>query len=150
MSLGGGASTLLDNAVVNAINAGVTAVVAAGNDNADACNYSPARVTAAITVGSTASNDARSSFSNYGTCVDIFAPGTSIYSSWHTTDSTYNTISGTSMACPHVAGGAAIFLETASNTSPAAIKSAMLSAATSNAITNPGTGSPNLLLFAGC
>ncbi len=100
MSLGGGASTALDNAVTNSINSGVTYAVAAGNDGLNACSYSPARAAAAITVGSTTSTDARSSFSNYGTCLDVFAPGSSITSSWNTSDTATNTISGTSMATP--------------------------------------------------
>ena len=108
MSLGGGASSALDTAVNNSINDGVTYAIAAGNSNANACNYSPARVANAITVGSTTSSDARSSFSNYGTCLDIFAPGSSITSSWSTSDTATNTISGTSMASPHVAGVAAL------------------------------------------
>ncbi len=111
MSLGGGASSALDTAVNNSINDGVTYAVAAGNSNANACNYSPARVAAAITVGSTTSSDARSSFSNYGSCLDIFAPGSDITSAWHTSDTATNTISGTSMASPHVAGVAALYLQ---------------------------------------
>src|SRR3712207_561636 len=107
MSLGGGASTALDNSIQSLINSGVTTVVAAGNENQNACNVSPARVAAAVTVGSTTSTDARSSFSNWGTCVDIFAPGSSILSSWWTSDTATATIDGTSMASPHVAGVAA-------------------------------------------
>src|SRR4051812_29979313 len=103
MSLGGGASATLDTAVQNSINAGVTYAIAAGNDGLNACNYSPARVAAAITVGNSTSTDARASTSNYGTCLDLFAPGTSITSSWYTSDTATNTISGTSMATPHVA-----------------------------------------------
>ena len=98
MSLGGGVSTALDNAVANSIASGVTYAVAAGNSNANACNSSPARVAAAITVGATTSTDARASFSNYGTCLDIFAPGSSITSAWYTSNTATNTISGTSMA----------------------------------------------------
>src|SRR6185503_13870908 len=100
MSLGGGISSALDTAVNNSINDGVTYAIAAGNDNTNACNSSPARVANAITVGSTTSTDARSSFSNFGTCLDIFAPGSSITSSWNTSDTATNTISGTSMATP--------------------------------------------------
>src|SRR5262245_52655325 len=110
MSLGGGVSTALDTAVANAIASGVTFAIAAGNSNANACNSSPARVATAITVGSTTTTDARSSFSNFGTCVDIFAPGSSITSTWNTSDTATNTISGTSMATPHVAGVAALYL----------------------------------------
>ena len=112
MSLGGGVSTALDTAVNNSINAGVSYAIAAGNSNANACNSSPARVAAAITVGATTSTDARASFSNFGTCLDIFAPGSSITSSWNTSDTATNTISGTSMASPHVAGAIALYLQT--------------------------------------
>ena len=110
MSLGGGVSTALDNAVQNSIAAGVSYAVAAGNSNANACNYSPARAANAVTVGSTTSSDARSSFSNFGTCVDLFAPGSSITSAWYTSNTATNTISGTSMASPHVAGALALYL----------------------------------------
>lgn len=147
MSLGGGASSSLDTAVTNSINDGITYAVAAGNSNANACNYSPARVPNAITVGSTTSSDARSSFSNFGTCVDIFAPGSGITSAWSTSDTATNTISGTSMASPHVAGVAALFLETNPGSSPATVASAIINSATTNHVTNPGSGSPNRLLY---
>ena len=147
MSLGGGASTALDTALNNSINDGVTYAVAAGNENQNACNVSPARVPAAITVGSTTTTDARSSFSNFGTCVDIFAPGSSITSSWNTSDTATNTISGTSMATPHVAGVAALFLETNPTASPATVTAAIINASTLNKVTGAGTGSPNRLLF---
>ena len=107
MSLGGGASQATDDAVQRMTNAGVTVVVAAGNNNASACNYSPARAANALTVGSTTNTDARSSFSNYGSCVNIFGPGSSIRSAWYTSNTATNTISGTSMASPHVAGAVA-------------------------------------------
>ena len=110
MSLGGGVSTSLDNAVSNSINSGVSYAVAAGNSNANACNSSPARAAAANTVGATTNTDARSSFSNFGTCLDIFAPGSSITSAWSTSNTATNTISGTSMASPHVAGAIALYL----------------------------------------
>ena len=110
MSLGGGVSTTLDTAVSNSIKDGVTYAIAAGNNNANACNYSPARVPAAITVGATTSTDARASYSNYGACLDLFAPGSSITSAWYTSTTATNTISGTSMATPHVAGAAALYL----------------------------------------
>jgi subtilisin family serine protease len=147
MSLGGGVSTALDTAVNNSINDGVTYVVAAGNDNTDACNSSPARVPNAITVGATTTTDARASFSNFGTCVDIFAPGNNITSSWRTSDTATNTISGTSMATPHVVGVAALFLETNPTASPATVTAAIINGSTPNKVTSPGTGSPNRLLY---
>ena len=148
MSLGGGASSSLDTAVNNAINAGVTFAVAAGNDyGANACNYSPARVAAAITVGSSTSGDARSSFSNIGTCVDLFAPGSSITSAWHTSTTATNTISGTSMATPHVAGVAALYLQGHTSASNATVRNAIVNGSTTGRLTNVGTGSPNRLLY---
>lgn len=147
MSLGGGASTATDDAVQRAINAGVMMIVAAGNENQNACNVSPARAANAITVGSTTSTDARSSFSNYGTCVDIFAPGSSITSSWYTSDTATNTISGTSMATPHVVGVAALYLQDNPSASPASVRSAIVNSATANKLTGINTGSPNLLLY---
>jgi subtilisin family serine protease len=147
MSLGGGASSALDTAVANAVTDGVTFAVAAGNENQNACNVSPARTASAITVGSTTTTDARSSFSNFGTCVDIFAPGSSITSAWRTSDTATNTISGTSMATPHVAGVAALFLETNPTASPATVTAAIINSSTLNHVTNAGTGSPNRLLF---
>ena len=148
MSLGGGASTALDNAVNNAVAAGVFMAVAAGNENQNACNVSPARAADAYTVGSTTSSDTRSSFSNFGTCVDIFAPGSSITSAWHTSNTATNTISGTSMASPHVAGVAALLLDEDSSLTPAQIASALTGNATSGVLSSIGSGSPNLLLYA--
>jgi aqualysin 1 len=147
MSLGGGASTALDNAVRNSVNAGVTYAVAAGNSNANACNYSPARVAEALTVGSTTSSDSRSSFSNRGSCVDIFAPGSSITAAWHTSNSATNTISGTSMASPHVAGVAALYLQNNTTASPSQVFNAIINNATSGVLSSIGSGSPNLLLY---
>jgi len=147
MSLGGSADTTLDNAVNAAINSGVTFAIASGNSNADACGFSPARVAAAITVNASDINDARASFSNFGTCTDIFAPGVNITSSWNTSDTATNTISGTSMATPHVTGGAALWLAAHPNDTPAQVANGLISNATLNVISNPGTGSPNRLLY---
>ncbi|MEV4753908.1 S8 family serine peptidase [Micromonospora sp. NPDC049559] len=154
MSLGGSANAAIDTAVTNSINSGVTYAIAAGNGNAlgvrqDACNYSPARVPAAITVGATQNNDAAASFSNYGTCVDILAPGVNITSSWATGDTATNTISGTSMATPHVAGAAALLLSASPTATPQQVRDQLVNAATPNVISNVGTGTPNRLLFVG-
>ena len=147
MSLGGGASTAIDNAVNNAVGTGVTFAVAAGNSNANACNYSPARAGSAITVGATTSTDARASYSNFGTCLDIFAPGSGITSAWKSSNTATNTISGTSMATPHVTGVAALYLQLFPGASPGTVTGALTSAATSGKVTSPGSGSPNRLLF---
>jgi subtilisin family serine protease len=150
MSLGGGVSQAVDDAVTSSINAGVFYAIAAGNDNGDACSKSPARTPAAMTVGATDSTDARAYFSNYGTCVDIFAPGLNITASWNTNDTSTNTISGTSMATPHVAGAAALYLEGEPTATPAQVTLALVGSSTADKVTNPGTGSPNRLLYSGC
>ncbi|CAM4128949.1 S8 family peptidase [Kibdelosporangium persicum] len=147
MSLGGGANTSIDAAVRRSIAAGVTYAIASGNSNTNACNSSPARVTEAITVNASTSSDARASFSNYGTCTDIFAPGQSIVSAWATSNTATNNISGTSMATPHVAGAAALYLSANTSATPAAVQSALIQRSTPNVVTSPGSGSPNRLLF---
>ncbi len=148
MSLGGGVSAALDQAVNASIADGVTYAVAAGNENTNACNGSPSRVAAALTVGSTTSTDARSSFSNFGSCLDLFAPGSAITSAWYTSNSATNTISGTSMATPHVAGVAALYLQGSPGASPSTVTSAILGGSTSGKVVGAGTGSPNRLLTA--
>lgn len=151
-SLGGGVNTSADNATDNLAANGVTFAIASGNSSANACNYSPARrgVTAGV-ISTNASNatDARSWFSNFGTCTDIFAPGESIKSAWIGSNTATNTISGTSMASPHVAGAAALYLGNNASMTPAQVEAAMKADATTNKITSPGTGSPNLLLYVG-
>jgi hypothetical protein len=147
MSLGGGASTALDNAVNNAVAAGVFIAVAAGNSNRDACTQSPARAQRVFTVAASDANDARASFSNFGTCVEIFAPGVSIPSLSNASDTGNRLLSGTSMSSPHVAGAAALVLQQVPTRTPAEVGQALLSLATPNVIRNPGTGTPNRLLF---
>jgi serine protease len=147
MSLGGGISSALDTAVNNLHNANVTIAVAAGNSNANACNSSPARAANAITVGSTTTTDARSSFSNFGTCLDIFAPGSGILSAWFSSNTATATLSGTSMASPHVAGAAALYKQANPSASSTTIRNALVNNATTNVVTNAGTGSPNRLLY---
>lgn len=147
LSLGGGASSSVDAAVAGAVNKNVTMVVAAGNSNADACNTSPAREPSAITVGATTSSDARASYSNYGSCVDLFAPGSGITSAWNSSDNATNTISGTSMASPHAAGVAALALAANPAASPWAVASFLSTNATANLLSSIGTGSPNKLVY---
>jgi subtilisin family serine protease len=156
MSLGGGADTAIDTAVKNAIADGITFGVAAGNNggflqdllgSSDACTGSPARVPAALTVAATDNTDTRASYSSIGKCVDLFAPGTNITSDWMGSSTATNTISGTSMATPHVVGVAAIYLSSHTTASPATVASALLTYATSGVVKSPGSGSPNRLLF---
>jgi subtilisin family serine protease len=147
MSLGGGASSSLDTAVNNSINAGVMYAIAAGNSNANAASFSPARVSAAITVGSSTISDARSSFSNFGSVVDIFAPGSSITSAWSTSDTATNTMSGTSMATPHVAGVVARYLQGNSLASPSTVRNALVNVSTTGRLSGIPSGTSNRLLF---
>lgn len=149
ISIGGGTSSALDTAVQNAINAGIVFVASAGNDNKDASLYSPARVAAAITVGATSNTDTRASYSNYGPRIDIFAPGTGIYSAWYASDTGYKLLNGTSMAAPHVAGSVALLLQEknlgVSSGTPAAVVTQLLADSQTNLVLNT-TGNPNNFL----
>ena len=147
MSLGGGISSALDTAVNNLANSGVPIAVAAGNSNADACNTSPARAANAITVGATTTSDARASFSNFGACLDIFAPGSGILSSYFSSDTATATLSGTSMASPHVAGVAALYKQFNPGASATTTRNAIVNGSTTNVVTSAGSGSPNRLLY---
>ncbi|MDH2652064.1 S8 family peptidase [Acinetobacter baumannii] len=146
MSLGGATSSSLDSAVENLYNNGYVMVVAAGNSNTDACTSSPARVSKAITVAATDNTDTRASYSNYGSCVDIFAPGSQINSSWIGNNTATKILNGTSMATPHVAGVVAEMLQSTPTASPQTISTNLLNQASSNVVKNP-SGSPNRLLY---
>jgi subtilisin family serine protease len=146
MSLSGGGYAAADTAVINMISAGVVAVVAAGNNSGDACSYSPARVSGALTVAASDSADVQASFSNYGSCVDLYAPGKDIRSAW--ISNTDSLESGTSMAAPYVAGAAALYLQALSSATPSAVNTAVLGNASSGKLSSLGSGSPNLLLHA--
>lgn len=150
MSLGGGASSALNTAVRNSIADGVSYAVAAGNGNRggvaqDACKYSPASVTEAMTIGATDRTDRKASWSNYGNCVDWFAPGVSITSSWYSGDTATNTISGTSMATPHTAGVAALYLQSNPSASPTAVRDALYANTTKSIVTSSKTANNHLL-----
>ncbi|CAO3589442.1 unnamed protein product [Absidia cylindrospora] len=151
MSLGGGKSRSLDMAVNGAVDSGVIFAVAAGNDNKDACNYSPARAEKAITVGASTLFDERATFSNFGECTDVFAPGQDILSVWNSNRHATNTISGTSMASPHVAGLAAylLSLEEGTGVTPKQIKNKIIKLSTRGVLSNIPSGTPNLLISNG-
>jgi oryzin len=148
MSLGGSYSAALNSAVESTISNGVTVVVAAGNDGADASNYSPASAKNAITVGAIDNTDARAYFSNYGSVLDVFAPGVDVKSAWIGSTSATNTISGTSMATPHVAGLAAYLIGLGGLRSPAAVASKIASIGIQGSVTDP-KGSINLIAYNG-
>lgn len=147
ISLGGATSTAVDVAVAGLVASGVTVVVAAGNNNTDACTASPSRVPEAITVGAVTAIDFRASYSNQGPCLDLFAPGHGITSAWYAAYNASNTLSGTSMASPHVAGVAALTLQASPSSTPATIASQIISSATRDRISYAGSSSPNLLLY---
>ncbi len=145
MSLGGGYSSSMNTAVTNLANSGVFLAVAAGNSSANACNYSPSSASAVFTVAASTSTDARASYSNYGSCVDAYAPGSSIKSDW--LNGGTNTISGTSMATPHVAGVAALYKGTYGDAATSTVSSWIINNSTASKITGNPSGTPNRLLY---
>ena len=147
MSLGGGISSSLDTAVNNSINSGITYAIAAGNSGRDACNFSPARVSAALTIGATDKTDTRPTWSNYGKCLDLFSPGVGITSAWIGSNTATNTISGTSMATPHVAGVVALKLQQNPSATPSVVASELINKTTKDVVKSLGKNSPNRLLF---
>jgi subtilisin family serine protease len=149
MSISGPGDAAMDTAIRNSIVSGVTYAVAAGNDSTDAATRSPARVAEALTVGATTATDARASYSNYGSVLDLFAPGSAVVSDWSTGDSAANALSGTSMATPHVAGAAALHLADHPSATPADVQSTLVGSATTGVVTGPGSGTPNRLLRIG-
>jgi subtilisin family serine protease len=147
MSLSGGVANVIDTAVANSVAKGVVYTVAAGNDNQNACNYSPARTAEAITVGAIKNNDMRASFSNYGKCLDIFAPGQGILSAWIGSDTAAGTLDGTSMAAPHVCGAAALYRQAFPNATPQQVRDELVKNATKNKVQGAGVGSPSDLIY---
>jgi subtilisin family serine protease len=149
MSLGGAYMQSANDAVAASIAAGVTYAIAAGNSAVDACTYSPASAPSALTVAASGTTDYQARYSNFGPCVDLYAPGNYILSTWNTSDTASYTLSGTSMASPHVAGAAALYLGAHLSATPAEVTQALVTNATSNVLKDLGIGSPNLLVYAG-
>ncbi|MEC4570236.1 S8 family peptidase [Streptomyces virginiae] len=149
MSINGGGNTAEDDAIKRSIASGVTWVVSSGNGGTDACKNSPARISAAIVVNNSTSDDGRRSDSNFGSCTDLFAPGTGVISAGHKSDTASRQLSGTSMAAPHVAGAAALYLSKHPAATPAEVQSALIGAATPGKVRDAGRGTPNRLLFTG-
>jgi subtilisin family serine protease len=149
MSLGGGYSQSVNDAVTGSIASGIVYAVAAGNSRTDACTFSPASTPAAVTVGATTRLDSLASYSNIGSCVDLFAPGSFVLSDWNWSDTSAVYLSGTSMASPHVAGAAALYLEAHPAASPAEVSAAIVAGATQNVLTGLPAGTANLFLFTG-
>ncbi|GAA4840944.1 S8 family peptidase [Kitasatospora terrestris] len=149
MSINGGVSSAEDKAIRNSIASGVTWVVSSGNSNADACRNSPGDIAEAVVVNNSTSDDQRRSDSNWGACTDLFAPGTGIVSAWNSGDSDSHTLTGTSMAAPHVAGAAALYLSAHPRATPAQVQDALVRSATAGKIGKAGTDTPNRLLYVG-